>query len=191
MDSASANTRCEVRIWNEIAGRHDLFLGIDHGDAIATFLSTIVAAPVRLVRVVRLEPVSHAHVISLSLLAEVNDALISSGHATVEAERFRPNIVLTDTEMALPPFIEEHFVDLQWGRDAGTGRLSVLAPCIRCVVPNVDPRTALVSAEPLVTVARLSVQRHPGKPVYVGIYATCDGAAALCAGTTMVATLGF
>ena len=195
VDRASADTRCDVKIWSEANGRHNVFPGYDAGDAAATFLSTVVAARVRLVRLapaaLARQGVSHAHVISLSSLAEVNAALTSCGQQAAEVERFRPNIVLTDHAEPLPPFIEEHVVDLNWGSGEQTGRLSVLAPCIRCVVPNVDPQTGLVAEEPLATVTRLSAQRHPGKPVYFGIYASAAGAAVLSAGATLVATLAF
>ncbi len=71
-------------------------------------------------------------------------------------------------------------------------QLAVLSePCIRCIVPNVDPHTAMTGDQPLATVTRLSADRHPGKPVYFGIYAHTQQAATLQEGAQLELELNF
>jgi hypothetical protein len=94
----------------------------------------------------------------------------AAGGAPDDERRFRPNIVL-----ALPAdgneFVEESLEALAWqGTDAGETRLDVTAPCIRCVVPNVDPTSGRVDPSLLDTLAGLSLQRRPGGTVF-GVYA--------------------
>jgi uncharacterized protein YcbX len=107
--------------------------------------------------------------------------------------RFRPNIVIADGPSSpLDPFMEEYATQLCW-MDAGrAANLVVQEPCIRCTVPNVDPRTATVSEHhPLETVAQLSAERHPGKPVYFGLYAHAQQTATLQEGALVELVLNF
>jgi uncharacterized protein len=51
------------------------------------------------------------------------------------------------------PFLEEHLTQPTWG---GSGELRATSPCVRCIVPNVNPATGEVNAEPAPTAAELS-----------------------------------
>ena len=45
-----ALTPCRVKIWSDLAARHDVFDAADAGDAVAAWLERVVGAPLRLVR---------------------------------------------------------------------------------------------------------------------------------------------
>ncbi len=190
---ARAGQKREVKIWNEFTQTHDRFEGHDEGDAAAVFLSAIVDAPVRLVRLGEdaclRQGVNHVHLMSLSSLAELNDALRANSQHRVSAERFRPNILIAGEPEPLMPFIEESFIDLRWGTGEQTAVLANLRPCVRCVVPNVDPASGRMADEPLPTLTKLSAQRHPGVPVYFGMYATVRSACSLKTGAAFSARL--
>jgi uncharacterized protein YcbX len=162
---------CEVKIWSDVHGRHETFAAGDAGDAVAAWLQRVTGAPLRLVR---LEDAAHTrdgnnalHLVFTPSLAAVQ-ARWTPG--AIDVRRFRPNIVL-----ALPAdgneFVEESLEALAWQRSGEDDtRLDVTAPCIRCVVPNVDPASARVDESLLNTLAGLSLQRRPGGTVF-GIYA--------------------
>jgi hypothetical protein len=187
---------CQVKIWNSSLQQNEVFDGLDAGDTASAWLQHMVGAELRLVWLApaawRREAVNPCHIASSTSLAEVNTALAQRGMPTAEIERFRPNIVITGAESAaLDPFVEEHCIRLQW-QDAGrAAHMVVREPCIRCVVPNVNPRTAAVDAQPLETVVRLSAERHPGKPAYFGIYAHATRAATLREGMQLELALNF
>lgn len=168
----AALTPRDVRIWSDVHGRQETFAAEDAGDAVAAWLQRVTGAPLRLVK---LEDAVHTrdgnnalHLVFTPSMAAVQAQ--RPGAAAVDERRFRPNIVL-----ALPAegneFVEESLEALAWQRtDAGETRLEVTAPCIRCVVPNVDPASASVDATLLDTLAGLSLKRRPGGTVF-GIYA--------------------
>ena len=164
----------QVKIWSDVHRCHEVFEAEDAGDAVAAWLERVTGAPLRLVK---LEDAVHArdgnnalHLVFTPSVAAVAARWDAGGGAPVDVRRFRPNVVL-----ALPEdgneFVEEGLEALAWQR-AGDGqtRLDVTAPCIRCVVPNVDPASAQVDASLLDTLAGLSLQRRPGGTVF-GIYA--------------------
>ena len=168
----AAMTPREVKIWSDVHGRQETFAAEDAGDAVAAWLQRVTGAPLRLVK---LEDAVHTrdgnnalHLVFTPSMAAVQ--ALRPGTAAIDERRFRPNIVL-----ALPDdgneFVEESLEALAWQR-AGDGqtRLEVTAPCIRCVVPNVDPASASVDETLLDTLAGLSLQRRPGGTVF-GIYA--------------------
>ena len=86
-------------------------------------------------------------------------------------------------------FIEESLAALEWQAQADT-RLDVTAPCVRCVVPNVDPASARVDDGFLDTLARLSLQRRPGGTVF-GVYARGAAGTRLRVGDTARMVLAF
>ncbi|MEO7107684.1 MAG: MOSC domain-containing protein [Rhodoferax sp.] len=106
-------------------------------------------------------------------------------------ERFRPNIVIASGSSTLDPFIEDYCNAMRWQDTTHTVHLKIRDHCIRCIVPNVDPHDASVNSQTLETVTQLSAQRHPGKPVYFGIYAQAQQAATLRAGASIELTLRF
>ena len=69
-------------------------------------------------------------------------------------------------------------------------RLEITAPCIRCVVPNVDPASAQVDDSFGDALTRLSQQRRPGATVF-GIYARGAAGARLRTGDTALMVLAF
>jgi uncharacterized protein len=80
---------------------------------------------------------------------------------------------------------------MQWMQGDQSASLHAFEPCVRCIVPNVDPATGAPTDGTLETLALLSAQRHPGKPVYFGMYARPNGAGALESGTVVEAVLTF
>jgi uncharacterized protein YcbX len=79
-------------------------------------------------------------------LDDLNRRLRAAGHAAVDMDRFRPNIVVS----GLDAFDEDNIALLRVGDDI---RLGFVKPCARCGIPNVDPRDASVHTEPGITLA--------------------------------------
>ncbi len=158
--------------------------GPDAGPAASAFLRAVTGADLRLVRLDEAafarSSVNPVHLLSRASLDELNQALRSRGLAAAEVQRFRPNIVL-DGE-GFVPFLEEQITRLRWGDG---GELQATQPCVRCIVPNVDPRTGAAGAEPGPTVAELSARRRPGQPSILGIYARPARAAVLTQGAAV------
>jgi len=163
----------QVKIWSDVHRRHEFFAAEDAGDAVAAWLQRVTGAPLRLAR---LEDAVHArdghnalHLVFTPSVAAIQARWTPAGAGPIDVRRFRPNIVL-----ALPEhgneFVEESLEALAWRDGADETRLDVTAPCIRCVVPNVDPGSARVDETLLDVLAGLSLQRRPGGTVF-GIYA--------------------
>jgi len=165
-------TPCRVKIWSDVHARHETFEAADAGDAVAAWLREVVGAPLRLVRLseaaLAREGSNALHLVFTPSIAAVEAAWRPSSGMPLDVRRFRPNIVL-----ALPAggneFLEESLAALAWQGEPGT-RLEVTAPCIRCVVPNVDPASAQVDASLLDTLAGLSQRRREGGTAF-GVYA--------------------
>ncbi len=174
---------CTASIWNDRTQRHERFAAHDAGSEARRFLRTATGADLRLVRLGpearARESVNPVHLMTQASLDEVNEALELSGQGAAEMARFRPNIALDGD--ALLPFLEEHLQSLRWG----DGELRVTQPCVRCVVPNVNPRTGQVDAEPGPTVARLSAMRRPGAPSVLGVYLQPTGPGVLALNTAV------
>ena len=85
------------------------------------------------------------------------EALNARLPSAVGMDRFRPNLVV----LGATPFEEDAWETI------AIGGLSfrVVKPCARCVIPNVDPRTAEKGAEPLRTLATF---RKEGNGVMFG-----------------------
>jgi uncharacterized protein YcbX len=187
---------CPVKIWNSSLQQNEVFEGVDAGDAASSWLRHVTGTDLRLIwlapKALVRETVNHCHIASAASLAALNVALEQRGHSVVAIERFRPNIVIAETAAAgLDPFVEDYCTRLQWQDAARAACLDVRELCIRCIVPNVNPRTAAVGDQPLETVVRLSAERHPGKPAYFGIYAHVPQAATLHVGAQLELTLNF
>jgi uncharacterized protein len=82
-------------------------------------------------------------VLSEASLAELNERLVSAGHASVSIERFRPNIVLS----GLNAHDEDRLVVMHVEAGAEEVLLKPVKPSPRCPIPNVDPQTATISPE--------------------------------------------
>lgn len=136
--------------------------GIDQGDEVAAWLSEVLDAPSRLVRVPPerrrvadgwVSGLSHyadssaVHLIAQASLDELNARLAGRGEPPAPMERFRPNVVVAG-------WPEPHLEDrIRW-MTAGRATLAYAKLAIRCAVPMVDQRTgAKDGPEPLRTLA--------------------------------------
>lgn len=186
---------CRICLWNDSAKISESYIGFDAGSHAAEFLHRVTGSELRLVRLdanaVSRNSVNPVHLMSTSSLHELNQFLSATGPKPAEMIRFRPNIVLGGIDEPLLPFIEEQFTRLKWTSDAGSNSMTIIGQCIRCIVPNVDPVTAEVSDEPLIAVTKLSAQRFPGGPSYLGIYGKPLQRAALLEQDILEAELSF
>ena len=157
-----------VKIWNDLGARHDTFDAADAGDAVAAWLERVVGAPLRLVRLGE-AALAREGTNALHLVFTPSVAALEAHWGATDPRRFRANVVLEIPDADGNEFIEESLESLEWQGEADT-RLQVTAPCIRCVVPNVDPASAQVDESFGDALTRLSQQRRPGGTVF-GIYA--------------------
>ncbi len=179
---------CRVKIWNDLGARHDSFDAADAGDSVAAWLERVAGAPLRLVKLGD-AALAREGTNALHLVFSPSIAVVDAQWGATDARRFRPNLVLALPDGEGHEFIEESLAALEWQGEAAT-RLEVTAPCIRCVVPNVDPASALVDDAFGDTLTRLSQQRRPGATVF-GIYARGAAGARLRVGDTARMVLAF
>jgi len=193
---AQALRPCTVAIWNDATARHDDCAASDAGPTAAAWLRALTGAGLRLVRLgdaACARPGANAlHIVFGDSAAAIDAALAARGHAAADVARYRPNIVLRAAAGAqLDPFIEDFAQALAWrGRD-GDFTLDVTAPCVRCVVPNVDPGSAEVGTHTLRALEDASQARRPGGPTTFGIYAQGPAGARLRVGDEALLELRF
>ena len=194
--AGAALAPCQVRLWNDLTARHDVFDAEDAGPAVAAWLERVVGAPLRLVRLgeaARLRENNNAlHVVFAASVAAVDQQLAQAGRPPADPLRYRPNIVLAmaQAEDGIE-FIEDSLEALEWAGEAGATRLEVTAPCVRCVVPNVDPASGAVDETVLDTLSRLSRQRRADATTVFGIYARGPAGTRLRVGDSARMTLAF
>jgi uncharacterized protein YcbX len=139
-----------VQVWK------DRCEALDQGEAASIWASTVLAEPVRLVRVPDVSqrmanpqfagphPMPVAFPDGFPILV-CNRASLDDLNARmpdpIPMERFRPNIVLS----GLPPFAEDRIASLQ----IGSVTLNLVKPCTRCVITSTDQRTGERSTNPL------------------------------------------
>ena len=83
--------------------------------------------------------------ISQASLDDLNEKLTANNEPKVTMDRFRPNIVVTDTEA---------FAEDTWNTFKINGmRFTCVKPCARCVVTTINQQTAIAGKEPLKTLA--------------------------------------
>lgn len=175
----------EVQIWD------DRCLARDLGEEAARWFTTFLGEPVRLVfmpqdtfrpvdptYVTRPRRVSFADGFPLLLigegsLAELNRRL----ERPVPMNRFRPNVVLADTE----PFAEDSWASVT----IGSVVFDVVKPCARCVVTTIDQETAEPGREPLRTLATF---RKRDSGVHFGQNLLHRGPGKVRVGDTAIAT---
>ncbi|MCK9685103.1 MOSC domain-containing protein [Scleromatobacter humisilvae] len=179
---------CSVKIWNDLRARHDTFDAADAGDAVAAWLERVVGAPLRLVRLGEAALAREGNN-ALHLVFTPSVAALEAQWGATDPRRFRANVVLEIPGGDGNAFIEESLAALEWQGDDAT-RLEITAPCIRCVVPNVDPASARVDDSFGDALTRLSQQRRPGATVF-GIYARGAAGARLRVGDTAKMELAF
>jgi uncharacterized protein YcbX len=80
-------------------------------------------------------------VLSEASQAQLNERLVSAGHASVSIERFRPNVVLSGLQAHDEDRLGVMYVEV----GAEEVLLKSVKPCPRCPIPNVDPLTAQIS----------------------------------------------
>lgn len=150
------------------AGRRDVvlfgapFKGIDQGDEVAGWLSDLLGAPSRLVRV----PPEHdriasgetpgtsgyadsspIHITSVASLRELNDRIAASGGQRLPMNRFRPNLVVAG-------WPEPHLEDRARRITVGDAELAFSKLAIRCATTLVDQAAGVrVGPEPIRTLA--------------------------------------
>lgn len=166
LDTVEGPTR--VAIWRDIVKAYDM------GDLAAQWFSDFLqpgAGTGRPLRLVRFDPEEKRLadprwtgavqaetafadgfpllVCSTASLADLNARLAARGEPAVTMERFRPNLVLD----GLAPNDVDHLHEIEIAADEGPVTLRLVKPCVRCGIPNVDPASAAVGAEPLATLA--------------------------------------
>jgi uncharacterized protein len=184
-------TPCRVKAWNEQRRDFDVLDGHDAGAEAAQWLSDLAGEPLRLVRLGeaahRRPSLNPLHLLSLASLDALNARLANAGHRAVGIERFRPNLLIS-TDARLPEFCEDQLAALRF---PGPITLQAVGPCVRCVVPNVDPADASVGEQPLAEVTAISAQRRPGGPVAFGAYLRTTTSGLLHVGMEGAAELDF
>lgn len=157
--------RIEVTVWRDQCD------GIDQGDEIAVWLSTVLGTECRLVRMpddwVRTVDQTFAQpddrvgfadgfpllIASESSLGELNERMGQS----VPMNRFRPNVVVAGAA----PFAEDTWQQVRVGDVA----IRVVKPCARCVATTIEQETGSVRGpEPLATLA--TFRRQNGKVMF-------------------------
>ncbi|WP_026122801.1 MOSC domain-containing protein [Nocardiopsis halotolerans] len=138
------------------------FTGLDQGDEAAGWLSEVLGAPSRLVRVPNdhnrrvggLTPGTSAFadstavlMASLSSLDLLNERILARGAEPVPINRFRPNVVVSG-------WPDPHTEDRVRAVRLGSAELGYAKLCIRCAVTTVDQARGVRSGpEPLRTLA--------------------------------------
>ena len=155
----------QVTIWDDTVAAFDM------GDVVAQWLSECLGQSLRLVRFdpnhdrVCSAKWTKAHrattkfadgypllLSSVASIEELNSRLNAQGGATVNALRFRPNIVLAGVTAHDEDLIDVLHVD------GGNIQLKNVKPCARCPIPNVDTVTAAV--DPIVSDVLLTYRRN-------------------------------
>jgi hypothetical protein len=80
-------------------------------------------------------------VISEASLADLNGRLSAEGRAALAMNRFRPNLVIGNVEA----YDEDHAASIR----IGGALLKPVKPCVRCVIPSVDPASGGFGPDPL------------------------------------------
>lgn len=185
----------EIGLWNDIAKRVDRFMVGDAGDEAAQWMSEVVKAPVRLVRLgddaVGRDSANRLHVVSTVSCAEVDELLAQRGLQAGSLLRCRPNIVIEGLDAPLVPFVEDHLTQMLWQSAEGMAALEFTGRCIRCVVPNVNVRTGEVQPVVLESLTTLSAQRWPNEAVSFGIYGRATPGSRLERGQPVEVEFGF
>jgi uncharacterized protein YcbX len=147
---APRGTGRPVRIWK------DACQGLDQGDVAADWVSRVIGEPVRVVRTPATpdrranpefagpDPAPIAFPDGYPLLVCNRASLDDLNGRLPEAlpmERFRPSIVLA----GLPPFAEDRIASVA----IGPVTLSLVKPCVRCIIPSTDQRTGIRGLDPL------------------------------------------
>lgn len=108
---------------------------------------------------------------STESLFDLNKRLNSQGHADVEMNRFRTNVVITLVNQDAPAFTEHRWKKIR----IGSIDFNVVKDCERCMIINTNQHTAERGAEPLKTLASYR-QSAKGKAIFgVNMIPTSEG----------------
>ncbi|MFT7771890.1 MOSC domain-containing protein [Roseateles sp.] len=189
--TATAGEAIEIRAWNGEHQGFDTLQGWDAGDDAAALLRATTGERLRLVRLsteARRSLAPNAlHLVGDGSLRAWREALAQPLNRP--AERTRANLLLhAEDGGELPPFIEDILIE---ARIVGGPTLRRTSPCVRCVVPTVDPASGKPQPPALDALIRLSAERAPGAAVQFGIYASGSGAGRLDVGDRVELTLNF
>ena len=189
--AATGGGAVTIRAWNGEHQRFDTLQAWDAGDDAAALLRATTGERLRLVRL----STEALHSLAPNALHLVGDGSLRAWREALAqplnqpAERTRANLLLQAQDGGeLPPFIEDLLVD---ARIAGGPTLRRTSPCVRCVVPAVDPASGKLQPPALDALTRLSAERAPGAAVQFGIYANATGAGRLRVGDHAELTLSF
>ena len=157
----AAETPLRVRVWDDEVAAYDM------GDVAAQWFSDFLGpeapADLKRLRLARFDPAVRRLcslkwtggreattqfadgfgllVASTASLAELNQRLVAGGHAPVDMQRFRPNIVLAGVEA----HDEDRLGPMHIATADGEAVVETVKPCARCPMPNIDPATAATS----------------------------------------------
>ncbi len=178
LDAVEQPTR--VRVWNDEVAAYDM------GELAATWFSSFLQQPLRLVRFDPAQQRLSDHawtgglaaentfsdgfpilVLSSASLAALNERLAAKGVAPMTMARFRPNLVLDGLDAHGEDFLDE----LVFDTDEGPVRLQLVKPCPRCPIPNVDPATGVPGTEPGDTLAGYRADARLGGALSFGMNA--------------------
>ena len=157
----AAETPLRVRVWDDEVAAYDM------GDVAAQWFSDFLGpdapADLKRLRLARFDPEVRRLcspkwtggreattqfadgfgllVASTASLAGLNERLADAGHAPVDMQRFRPNIVLAGVEA----HDEDRLGPMHIATANGEAVVETVKPCARCPIPNIDPATATAS----------------------------------------------
>ncbi len=97
--------------------------------------------------------ISEASLEDLNKRIQAND----NTQPAIEMRRFRPNIVVSGCDA----YAEDNWKQIQ----IADTLFRIVKPCSRCVIPSIDPDTAIRGSEPLQT---LKAYRKTGKKIFFG-----------------------
>lgn len=98
--------------------------------------------------------------VTQSSLDQLNRLLAEEGAPAVDWGRFRPNVVVAGND--IPPHAEDGWQRLR----IGEVELALVKPCSRCVIPSIDPVTAVKDGR-ILTILRRYRSRDDGR-IYLG-----------------------
>ncbi|WP_079408476.1 MOSC domain-containing protein [Streptomyces sp. 3211] len=169
VDVRTSGPQCEVNLFGAP------FRGIDQGNAVAGWLTEILGAPRRLVRVPQdhkrvtdgripgtsgFADSSAIHLLSQTTLDSLNARITDRGKAPAPTDRFRPNIVVGG-------WADPHTEDRAHRIVIGDAELGYAKLAIRCAVTMVDQQSGTRDGpEPLRSLA--DYRRAPGGGVALG-----------------------
>lgn len=181
-----------IRAWDDTAKQWNSFEALDAGPEAAALLMRATGEPLSLVRLSEdcarhLAP-NPIHLISQTTLDAWQQA---TPDVHMRARRARVNLMLEPLDRSegedFPPFLEEQALRLS----APEAQLDITGPCVRCVMPSIDPATAVLDDRFGQSLAALSQQRQPNGPTVFGVYARGVGAGRLTVGDVVTLELNF